>query len=470
MKLKILFWFSFISQMVFGQVITVSEPITLRNDVAYHILGDQQDHVLLLRDQQSKFEVQAYDGNMHLKWEKELALDRGRPSIMEVIDDNGLFKVLYKHKRKGKVYLKMHRYNSSSASLIDSTTIMSLGSSFFATKYETILSEDKSKILLVDFDRISKFETVMVDLDSMKVMWEKKFESDDFFPIRSMKEIVADNRGNAYVVFNKNNRKSSRDEHRLEVFTYGTDFPNIGKLTIPLEDHLTYDASFIIDNLNQSFVFGGLYSAKSITRATGYFYITGKLPEAKVITKAYHSFSDEQVATLLDKKINENKGVSQMEVQEIVLRRDGGILLFMERVKLDERSPVGMNDRYGSYLVDYYYDNILVASIHPDGKKHWEEILHKRQFSQDDGASYSSYFLLKTPRNLRVIFNDDIRNENMVSEYVLSANGSLDRNSVFNTESQNLRLRFRDAVQVASNEIIVASERKNRIKLVRVRY
>ena len=469
MKLKFLLFFALISQILIGQVITVSEPINLRNEIAYHILGEQEDNVLLVREQVSKVEVQAYDQKMHLKWEKELELDRGKPNVLSVVDNNGLFDVLYRHRRKGKSYLKMHRYNSS-ANLVDSITLKKLGSSFFTPKYETILSEDERKLLLVDFDRISKFNATMIDLDSMKVMWEHKFESDDFFPLRAMKEIVADNRGNAYVVFNKDNRKSNRAEHRLEVFACGTDYAQEAHMVIPLENYLTYDASFVIDNLNRKFVFAGLYSDKSISRAAGYFYISGSLPSGNIVTKSYHPFSNEVVSVLTDKKMDDRKGVPQMEVQEVVLRRDGGVLLFGERVKLDERAPVGVSDRYIGYMVDYYYDNVFVAAIHPDGSKHWEDILHKKQFSQDDGASYSSYFLMKTPRNIRVVFNDEIRNENMVSEYVLSPNGIADRNSVFNTESQNLRLRFRDAVQVASNELIVASERKNRIKLVRVTY
>ncbi len=469
MKLNLILLFTFLSQFIIGQVITVSEPINLRNEIAYHILGEQEDHVLLVREQVSKVGVQAYDSKMHLKWEKEIDLDRGKPNVLSIIDNNGMFEVLYRHKRKGKSYLKMHRYNSS-ANLVDSTTIKKLGSSFFTPKFETILSEDERKLLLVDFDRISKFNATMIDLDSMKVMWEHKFESDDFFPIRAMKEIVADNRGNAYVIFNKDNRKSNRAEHRLEIFACGTDYAQQQHIVIPLEDYLTYDASFVIDNLNRKFVFAGLYSDKSIGRAAGYFYISGNLPTANIVTKSYHPFSSEVVSVLVDKKVEEGKGVPQMEVQEIVLRRDGGVLLFTERVKLDERAPVGMNDRYMGYMIDYYYDNVFVAAIHPDGSIHWEDILHKKQFSQDDGASYSSYFLMKTPRNIRVIFNDEIRNENTVSEYILSPGGVADRNSVFNTESQSLRLRFRDAVQVASNEIIVASERKNRIKLVRVTY
>ncbi|MCB0626438.1 MAG: hypothetical protein KDC43_21590, partial [Saprospiraceae bacterium] len=92
------------------------------------------------------------------------------------------------------------------------------------------------------------------------------------------------------------------------------------------------------------------------------------------------------------------------------------------------------------------------------------------QYSQDDDAAYSSYFLLKTPYNLRLLFNDEIKYENTVSEYVIQGNGHFDRNAVMSTENQKLRLRFTDAIQVASNALIVPSERRNRLKLVKVTY
>ena len=169
MKLNFSLIFTFCSSFLLGQIITVSEPITLRNDLAYHILGEQEDNILLVREQTTKVEVQAYDNKMHLKWEKELDFDKGRPAMVSLVENNGLFEVLYRHRRKGKYYLKMHRYNSS-ANLIDSTTIKKLGPAFFTPKYETILSEDERKLMLVDFDRISKFNVLMIDLDSMKVM------------------------------------------------------------------------------------------------------------------------------------------------------------------------------------------------------------------------------------------------------------------------------------------------------------
>jgi len=78
--------------------------------------------------------------------------------------------------------------------------------------------------------------------------------------------------------------------------------------------------------------------------------------------------------------------------------------------------------------------------------------------------------LAKTPAALRVIFNDEIKQSNTVSEYIVSGNGSFEHNTVMNTERKELSLRMRDAVQVAANEIIVPSERRNRLKLVKIVY
>ena len=80
------------------------------------------------------------------------------------------------------------------------------------------------------------------------------------------------------------------------------------------------------------------------------------------------------------------------------------------------------------------------------------------------------FFLVKTPKALRLLFNDEIKYENTVSEYVLRGNGKKDRNSVLNTSYQKLQLRFQDALQVASNEILIPSERRSRLRLVKVVY
>jgi len=244
-------------------------------------------------------------------------------------------------------------------------------------------------------------------------------------------------------------------------------------MTISMESKLSFDVVFSYDNLNQNLVAGGLYSIKNLNRANGYFSMIVSTSNPKNHNLKFVPFDDDFVSDLEGKRIKENKGINDVEIREVVFRRDGGMLLIYEMTKLYERRLNSSRNTGGvglSYTVDYYYDNLFIISVHPDGDTHWKNILHKKQYSQDDGASYSSYFLLKTPMNLRLLFNDEIRHENTVSEYVLTGKGELDRNSVFSTENQDIRLQFTNAMQIASNELLVPSVRRNQLRLVRVTY
>ena len=120
--------------------------------------------------------------------------------------------------------------------------------------------------------------------------------------------------------------------------------------------------------------------------------------------------------------------------------------------------------------MDYYYEDVMVFSLHANGDLHWQTLLHKKQYSQDDDAMYSSFFVFRTPEKLRILYNDEIRHESTVSEYVIRGNGYHKRNSVFSTDYQKLGLRFRDAMQVGYYECVIPSERNNRLNLVRITY
>jgi hypothetical protein len=240
-----------------------------------------------------------------------------------------------------------------------------------------------------------------------------------------------------------------------------------------MEGNLTFDAKISFDNLNKKLVIGGLYGSEHTFRADGYFYLQIPQAEPAGFVLRFHPFADDFVNVLLEKDNAKNKGLSEVSVQEVVLRRDGGFILIGELNKRFVRGSVsgGYYSRAGYRpIIDYYYDDVFLVSIHPDGTEHWKTILHKKQYSQDDDAIYSSYFLAKTPAALRILFNDEIKAENTVSEYVVRGNGEYDRNAVMNTERKELALRFRDAVQISANELIAPSEKRHRLKLVKVAY
>jgi hypothetical protein len=468
--LPFFFFFSFTAT---GQIVSVSEPLNLRDDIAYQVIGQPREEVLLLRDKNDYFEIQAFDSGLHATWNKEYKLEEFRSKILEVVPFVDGFYVLYQYKKDGEYFIKQLVFNPA-ANLVDSMTVKNLGNSFYVPNYDVILSENKNIALMVDFDRYAEFTCFAVELSTMQILWEERFEIVDFNASRNLSSIIADNRGNMVIVLEKENRKSKMQDHHFEVYCAGPNYPGITRVDIPMGRHLSYDVVFDWDNLNQQLIGGGLYIDENMVKANGYYYLRSDLKSSNAVL-SFQPFKLEHEAALIGKPdLDETKGVPELSVQEIVLRRDGGILLFTERVRVYERNAAAMTrssfDRFARYSVDYYYDDLFVASIHPDGAVHWENVLHKKQYSQDDSAIYSSYFLLKTPTNLRLVFNDDIKNENTISEYILSPMGEAERKSVFSTENQELRIRFRDGIQVASNQMVVPSERRGKLKLVRVTY
>src|SRR6188474_1495352 len=68
-----------------SQVITISEELPLRNDYDYTILGWISGDLLLFRDRGHQFYIQAFDEEMHLKWEREILLGPHKADIIGLL-------------------------------------------------------------------------------------------------------------------------------------------------------------------------------------------------------------------------------------------------------------------------------------------------------------------------------------------------------------------------------------------------
>ncbi|MCB0705924.1 MAG: hypothetical protein KDC34_11465 [Saprospiraceae bacterium] len=474
MKRLLLCWMLIFPLLAVAQTITVSEEISIRNEVGYELIGEMGNRVLLFLDRSSRFFVQAFDERMQSVWEKELDLDARRPTVLGILGRRQDFSILYYYRDNGDYLLKMHTYDPA-ANLIDSATVKNLGPFLSFPQFEIIRSEDRSKIMVFRLSGFNDLEATVIDVPTQEVIWESKFSPEDMVYSRDFQQLLLSDHGEMYFILDRDNRRPRDQAHRYEVFIGSRDIgPEPVSLSLKMNGLLTYDAMFSIDNLNNYLVAGGMYYDDNPGRANGYFYLQYDLDKGMQPLLSSEPFDDEFVMNLLGQKGNKkNKGVIETSVREIVHRQDGGILMIGERNRTFERQSTSSRAAYragGQYIIDYYYDELFVISIHPDGQTHWTAVLPKKQYSQDDDAAYSSYFLMKTPTSLRLLYNDEIRQENMVSEYVVSGNGMFDRNSVFSTEHQELKLLVRDAVQTSTSELIIPSERRNRLKLVRIKY
>jgi len=463
----------FLPLLLSSQTVTVSDQLILKDEAYYEVIPDGRGNVLLFLDQQNKVEVRGYDHELRKRWEKELELDKKRPRVIQAVPMGSDFCVFYEFRHKLQPVLKVHRY-SPGANLVDSTTIRIFEKLFYSPNYEIVVSEDKQTALIWFIEDMDKFNVFSFSMKNMELLWETQFTVDDFLYQRDFVQMLTDNEGNMYLVLDRKNRKAKADEHHFEVFVQGDlTGGQMRRHLINMANYLTFDVLWSFDNLNKNLVAAGLYSVNNTMRAEGYFFFHAKAGDFTSQQLKFYEFEDEFVKVLLesDKERLKHKSIAEVTVQDIVHRRDGGIIMIAELYKRFQRGVTSSSyyARTGIRpITDYYYDDVFMISLHPNGDEHWKIILHKKQYSQDDDGIYSSYFLAKTPAALRLVYNDEVKTENTVSEYIVKADGSFDHDSVMNTERKDLGLLFRYGVQVSADAFIVPSERRHRLKLVKV--
>lgn len=455
-----------------AQNMLVSPPLAIRNDYGYELVGRLRDRILLFRDRYDDFEMQAFDNQMQLSWSKELDdIDKRGTQILAVVGSKNDFSVIYKTRRRSTTYLRIHKYDPG-ASLIDSMTVKNYGERVFETPVlDIVRSEDKNCFVVYNTAGRGEIEATCFRLDKMQVLWDRKiYVEENYFDSR-VKDLAVSNLGEFFLVAQDNNRRSKIEEHEYQIHCVSGDRDRI--VRVPMEKHLTRDVFFTFDNQNRRLTAAGLFADKNRDRANGTFYLSVPAQDS-AFTLRFNPFDDQFVSVVRGKEVeDDSRGLSNAEVQQVVLRRDGGVVLVGEQQQEVQRGTSAGRGfwREGVRLViDYYYNDMFAIALGPDGHPDWNTVLHKKQYSQDDEATFSSFFLFRMADRLHFLFNDEIKYENTCSEYTLDPLGAFDRNSLLNTENQSLRLRFRDGLQLSANECLIPSEYRNKLRLVLLRY
>ncbi len=456
-----------------GQEITISEPIDLQDDISYDFVGKYNNTLLLFREKTLSCEVQAYDERLKLNWKKEISLDKRRPSVVGVVGLKNAFFVLYTFEsRRGKV-LKIHKYDLN-CTLLDSLSIKEYSRGYDWSVPSLVLSEDKNSLYVYNkkTEDYLVFDGLVFQLNTLKVLWDKAVFLTEQLEEKRFNPILLSNEGKVFFISERDN--SRLDKHRIEVEEVSEAVAN-KSWTIPFNQNYTFDVKYALDNHNRRLQAVGLFGDKNLSRAKGIFHFSMLLMDTshQFLINQY-PFPDTTVSALLGKRLAANKGIPDVIVDQIVLRKDGGLLGVLEQKKVVERRILTTRGGFGGegYLpvYDHYNENLLLYSFHPDGRVHWQTVLNKSQFSSEDDGIYNSYFLMKTTANIRLIYNDEVKDNTTISEYVVAGSGYSDRNSLMTTEKKDLRMRFKDGVQLSGNEAIIPSENRNKLKLVRIRY
>jgi hypothetical protein len=459
-----------------GQGVLVSSELNLRNDYAYEFVGANDKETMLFRDRAFRYEVNAFDDQMRLKWERELDFEQRKIEMAGTVYDDTSFHIFYSYRDRGKRTLKVNKYDNR-AFLMDSMTLIVDEQMASGAKWRFARSENREKVLLFGPADRREVRFICYDVPTMSMMWDLSVPFVDTLSGKDFKQLLLSDAGDMYMVLEVKQGGLLRQNYEQQLWLFSQGMNGLTKVEVNIGEWFADDTRYIYDNVNEQLIGVSTLSEKTDGRVKGLIWTRVNNRTKAVTMQEVDMLNPELLQDIHGQETRYPNNIQDFILRDLILREDGGVVVSMELVKEYSRKPAYpysniRNDNPMNYRrwVDYYFEDLLLMNYGPNGEREWDAVLRKRQYSQDDEGMYSSYYLFKTPSFLHLVYNDEIRNENTVSEYVINGDGDYVRNSLLSTASQRLRLRFRDAVQVSSRSFIVPSERNSKLMLVKFIY
>ncbi len=456
-----------------AQVVAVSQEVNMQKNMDYDILGQYGDMILMAEISDTGVEIQSFDGNLFTRWKKSLKFDSKKIFINDVVPGDTSFSVVFTEIGDDFIGLKISRYDSK-ADVIDTKLIKAYEKERILPRFKITPSEDKKWIAIHQMLVESQLEVLFISRDNSVLVADHLYDVSQFDFRRNFKTIFLSNEAELFIILDNTMNVTRHTNQLITVIRsdINSTIPHV--IDKQIIQYALSNIIYIYDNVNRQVVATGLYSETVRSESLGAFRLSIPHNARKAGEPSFVAYTDQLLTDFLTSSGKRNKDdvIPNLQVQDALLRMDGGVVLIAEKRKEYERSLYqGRRDFYSMrFAIDYYYEDLILIAINPDGSNHWQKMLQKKQYSFDDDALYSSFFIFKNPSSVRLLYNDEIRNENTVSEYIITGGGKHERRSLLATNRQDLKLQIRNALQVSESEVIIPSIKRNKLKLVKVDY
>lgn len=401
--------------------------------------------------------VESYDkGQMKLKKSVELDLKfkNKRRDFENVIMAGGqmYFLTSFNNQAKKKNYLFAQKVNLKT--LKPSQKLIKLGE--VATKnlyqeggFRHHLSKDTSKVLIYSMlpkkkRQPERFSLQVFD-NQLNTLWSKEVRlpfNDEKFAVEEYK---VDNDGNVYmlgVIYQDKVRvrRGGKANYQYVILAYRNGGESVEEYKINLSKKFITDLTFRVAK-NGDLIFSGFYSDKGTFSVKGTYFFRLDPVTKEIYNKNLKAFDfDFLTEYLSDNQYNKAKKKAQKggtpelyryALDDLILRSDGGAVLVAEQYYVQRRynndyygnSPYGFgygfgnrysrfNDPYNRFNeeYEYYYNDIIVVNIQPNGEIEWTARIPKQQITRNDGGYYSSYAMSIVKDKFYFVFNDNFKN------------------------------------------------------------
>jgi hypothetical protein len=285
--------------------------------------------------------------------------------------------------------------------------------------FRIVLSPDSGFILICHNETSQKNVNENVHYSvydkKLKVLWTKSIELPYKDKELNSKDYRIDKRGNVYLLAEILNEKSTWFKNRPSYRYILHAIYNTGKNSKEYEINLgTKTISAIKVGLapNGDVVVAGFYSNLGLSEneMAGTFYMRIDYESKNVLSSTFNDFESNFLIHSLGRSGNRKKELYNYLLHQLFVSNDGSCTLVAEQYY---KNSICYSD-FRTGIVNcnwyYYYNEIILVNVSPDGKVNWCKNIPKYQESVNDPGLYLSYSALAVGDDIWLFYNDDYRN------------------------------------------------------------
>ncbi len=296
--------------------------------------------------------------------------------------------------------------------VLDSTAGAGIKNDIF---YDYTFSENKEYVVIHHHAKIQKQAYLQTSLYTTSDLQKQGGKEILLSGARHLypQQYILSNKGvlyfSSFVFSNEDAHKS--DYADIVVIDFFADYLSVQQ--IPLQGLWIDQMLLKTDQNSEAVSYAAFYANNRRSSVTGLLY--GKIYKDDNVAPTFQKnpFTDELLTKINLKK--NKKSLDDFIIKDIIMKQDGGILLVAEYFAVITRNT-GVNSGFyvpsyglasgGQTIKEYTYGDLLVVNLDASGAIIWENIIRKKQFSQDDFGMFSSYAFANTGKYLVFVYND----------------------------------------------------------------
>jgi len=430
MKRKLLLFFLILSGVysASAQKISIAPAMDVRYDDMFTLIGQVGNKILTFRNNNQKYILNIFDDKLNRNTSRNLIFEKKKIRIISITHEEKSWVLVYSYLDKKNEIINAYRYDNV-GNRIDSARIYSEKKDPLLRKYKFTESEDEKQLLIFKKKGSKSMLFIRIDVNKLENNFTKTIKFEDINLNTDFRKVIITNTGTFYTIFEKNPTIFNKSKHKIIVNSFNSDKENYNTVSIDLEFKINKFLSKY-DNLNEILTIAGIETKSYSNKSIGYFIfkINKNLNLSARINKPYNLGFIKDLYKLRDEKVK--KYIKNIYIKDVLFRNDGGTILVFEIKEIFSRNRIMDTHRQRYYNnKDYLFKELGLISLHEDGDYFWHKIIPKYQFSTNDYGIYSSVFIFKTPYLLKLIFNDEIKNQNQIMMYSVNPLGKTHRKS-----------------------------------------